>query len=447
MKPVSVILACLALGGVLAAGQFGRGVSAETARYVIQELASHRFAAAAARFDGPLRAALPEDRLAALWSSLEEQVGKFEGVRGVVVSGQSTPTFTLVCQFERADLDAVLTFNAYGQLSGLFFRQSALAKWTPPSYAQPENFTEVPVTVKTGRWSLPGTLTVPKGNGPFPAVVLVQGSGPEDQDETVGLNKPFKDLAWGLANRSIAVLRYTKRTLRYGAASSIDPATFTVNDEIVDDARSAVSLLAQQPQIDSRCVFLLGHSFGATVAPRIAAGDHQIAGLVLMASAVTPIERLALDQVRAIDARQDLAPGVAQKQIAEAEAEVRRIESPGLKPGATVSFLGAEIPSSYWLDLRHYHPGSVAAALRIPILVLQGGRDYQVPPSEMGRWKKALASHTNASLELFPDLNHLFEAGAGPSSPVEYLRAGHVDEKVIAAIASWIEAAPGPIGK
>lgn len=437
-KPFTLFFSFLVLASAVVAAQAPRVASTETARYVMQELAEHRFDAVEARFTDQMRAVLPEARLAAVWNSLAEQVGKFQGVRGVVVSGQGMSTITLVCQFERSELDAVMDFNAYGQLAGLFFRPSTATLWAPPAYATPANFSEIPVIVKTGRWSLPGTLTVPRGRGPFPAVVLVQGSGPQDQDETIGANKPFKDLAWGLASRTIAVLRYEKRTERYGMASSADFATFTVNDETVDDARSAVALLASRPEIDPRHIFVLGHSLGATVAPRIATGDPSVAGLILLAGAITPIERLALAQVRTIAAREHLAPSVAQKQIAEVEAEVNQIESPALKPGDTIDFLGAATPSSYWLDLRGYHPGRVAAALRIPILVLQGGRDYQVPPSELELWEMALAGNHNASFELFPLLNHLFETGAGPSVPDEYFRPGHVDAGVIAAIASWI---------
>ncbi len=443
MSRLLILPAFLALGALGAAGQAPYKMSVEAARSVIEELASHDFAKVAARFDDRMRAALPAEKLAAVWTSLEAQVGKFQQVRGVVVSGRPMTTVTLVCHFERADLDALITFDQSGRVAGLFFRPSETATWKPPAYAQPENFVEAPVTVTTGQWHLPGTLTLPKGTGPFPAVILVQGSGPQDADETIGPNKPFKDLAWGLANRGIAVLRYTKRTKEYGAASIANPATFTVNDETVDDARSAVALAAHWPQIDPHRIFLLGHSLGATMAPRIAAGDPSVAGLILMAGAVTPMEQLALQQIRTIDARENVPEQTEQKQVATVEAAVKQIESPSLKPGTTINFLGAPTPSSYWLDLRNYHPARAAAELRIPMLFLQGGRDYQVPPTEMELWKKALAGHKNVTFELFPPLNHLFEAGTGPSTPGEYMKPGHVDEKVIEAIAAWVRSTAG----
>src|SRR5206468_7944705 len=113
----------------------------------------------------------------------------------------------------------------------------------PPPYAHPEAFSEREVTVGEGEWKLPGTLTLPKGDGPFPAAVLVHGSGSHDRDETIGPNKTFRDLAWGLSSRGIAVLRYEKRNHVHGEKMVKLIDKMTINDEAIDDAVAAVGLL------------------------------------------------------------------------------------------------------------------------------------------------------------------------------------------------------------
>jgi len=93
---------------------------------------------------------------------------------------------------------------------------------------------------------------------------------------------------------------------------------------------------------------------------------------------------------------------------------------------------------AYWLDLRDYHPEQVAAALDMRILILQGGRDYQVTPDNLTAFQTALAGKTNVTLHLYPDLNHLFMSGSTPSTPAEYDIPSHVAEQVVMDIADWI---------
>lgn len=145
-----------------------------------------------------------------------------------------------------------------------------------PSMAQTANFTERDTVVVTGRIRLPATLTIPSGARRAPAIVLVHGSGPNDRDETLGANKPFRDLAAGLAGRGIVVLRYEKRSR--AAPLSFMGHPFTVNDEVVDDALSAVVLLRGLPEVDPQRVVVLGHSLGGTLAPRIGSGTPRLPG-------------------------------------------------------------------------------------------------------------------------------------------------------------------------
>jgi len=430
------------------------------ARTIVLELATGQFGAAEAQFDAAMSQALPEAKLAQTWGSLVAQFGALKAIHDVrVVPQQKFWVAYVNCQFEKAALDAKIVFTIDAKISGLFFVPPGQAgeaenapppEWTAPPYSIANSFRESPITVTDMHWELPGTMTAPAGNGRFPAVVLVAGSGPHDQDETIGPNKPFKDLAWGLASRGIVVLRYTKRTAKYGMKSTNDPNALTVNDEVIDDARSAVAFAAQQKNVDPRRIYLVGHSLGAYLAPRIASGDAEIAGIILMAGNFRPTEQLIVEQVRYLTGRSGAISPEAQKQIDAAEQVQREIENPNLKPGTMIDIFGSQMPSSYWLDLRGYDPGKVAAGLRIPVLILQGEKDYQVRLADFEGWKKALAGHSNALFKIYPSLNHLFmvsmAAGEQLSTPSDYKKFGHVSPDVVEDIAAWISS-PGPISK
>ena len=268
---------------------------------------------------------------------------------------------------------------------------------------------------------------------------MVHGSGPEDQDETIGSNKPFKDLAWGLASQKIAVLRYVKRTKQYGAQFSSTPA-YTVKDETIDDAEAAVALLANLPEIDHHHVYVLGHSLGGMLAPRIAAEDAKVAGIIIAAGTARPLQPVIVEQLKYIASLHGDATEESKKQIASAEHAQAEIEDPALKPDSAVDILGTQIPASYFLDLRAYHPAEAAAKLKVPILVLQGGRDYQVTGRDYDLWKAALGSDPRATFIFYPALTHLFMTGtgSGPASPSDYAVPGHVSAQVIQDIVRWV---------
>jgi len=426
--------------------------SGVAAKQIIQELVAGQFEKVEALYDARMAAALPPGKLADGWRDLNRQAGAFQQITSTETSQvQGLQVVKMECKFENSVLDATVVFNPDGKLGGLSFQphQAPPAPWTPPGYAKQNLFSEQPLTLTNGKFELPGTLTVPTGDGPFPAVVLVQGSGPEDQDETLGPNKPFKDLAWGLGSRGIAVYRYTKRTKKYGAQSSDDPVRLTVEEETTSDARAAVALVAKQPKIDPKQVFLLGHSLGAYLAPRIAAGDPEIAGIVMLAANARPLEKVVLEQIHYLAAMSGKPTEAEQKRIDAAEDGAKQIEKPDLKPEDTITFLGATMYGAYWLDLRGYDPLKTAAKLKIPIFIVQGGRDYQVTPSNFQAWSDALSNNKNVTLRTYPDLDHLFMHGTGASKPSDYARPDHVSLEVVESIATFIlpSEKPGSLAK
>ena len=418
-------------------------------RGLVTQLSARQFDKVEAQFDDQMKAALPLTKMPEVWDSILAQVGAFKGITAAkVLQKQGLAAAFVTCEFERATLDAQIYMDSRGQVKGLFFAppaasdsSTAEAEWKAPAYADAGKFHERDTTITSGRWQLPGVLTLPSTKSAVPAVVLVQGSGPHDQDETLGPAKPFKDLAWGLATQNIAVLRYVKRTKQYGADSKGDDP-FTVKDEVTDDAIAAVALLAKMPEINKKQIYVLGHSLGGMLAPRIAAQDSQVAGIIILAGNTRPLEKLVIDQIKYIASLTAASTPENQKQIDRAEAIAAQVESPALKPTDTVDFFGSPIPGSYFLDLRTYDPAKTAAALKVPILILQGGRDYQVTAADFDIWKKELVNDPRVTFKFYPTYTHLFNpgAGSGPPSPQDYDVPSNVSEDVITDIAKWIKA-------
>lgn len=306
--------------------------------------------------------------------------------------------------------------------------------------APPAGVTEREITVP-GPVPLPGTLTLPTGKGPFPVVVLVHGSGAGDRDLTVGAGaeqvKPYRDIAWGLAARGVAVLRYDKR-------AKVKPfwyfgRAFTVKDETIDDAVAALQLAREQPEIDARRSFFVGHSLGGMLAPRIALADGHVAGVIIMAGATR--EKLQDAMPRQIQYMISLGgPDTASLRAQLTQLEpylnaVRRVQP--ADSAKTQNIIGA--PASYYLDMNAYDPAVVMKQVTGPVLVLQGMRDYQVTPEGLEDWLAAVGPRKEMTVKRYAALNHLFIAGEGPPNPSEYAKGGHVSEEMIGDVAKWIK--------
>jgi hypothetical protein len=413
-------------------------------RAFIRALSRGDDATAEAMEDATMRAAAPAATLGQLWAQFITQYGAFQNIGGVTTTAQAPYTIAAVeTTFANSTVTLTVAISSAGQVSGLHIAKVAESSSAPASspaaYVNPAAFTETAVTVGSAPWALPGTLSMPNGAGPFPGVVLVQGSGPNDRDESFGPNKPFRDLAWGLASAGIAVLRYDKRTLVYGAQMAAQEATITVRQETTDDAIAAVALLRETPNVDPARVFLVGHSLGAYLAPRIAAQvPGELRGLVLLEAPTTPLPQLILIQEEYLASLQGSPSPQVEQQLATLKEQVALAESPSLSPSTPASELPLDMPASYLLDLRTYNPLTTAAGLTIPMFFSQGGRDYQVPPSELQPWEQALASHSNVTFRTYPAMDHLLLDGSGPATPAEYSVPGHVDSQLVADLAAWL---------
>lgn len=321
--------------------------------------------------------------------------------------------------------------------AGHSFVPDQTSQYRLPAYANLSLFQECDVVVGAGEWTLPGTLSTPVGKGSFPALALVHGSGPQDRDESIGPNKPFRDLAWGLASRGIAVLRYEKRTKHYVPRKS-DLEKFTVKEETIEDALDAVSLLQNVEGIDRNRVFLLGHSLGGMLVPRIGASNSSIAGFIVMAGAARPLEDLMLEQILYQESLAGELSDADKSKLEEIKRQVAAVKKISIETSFKDRLLFAS--TSYWLDLQGYEPAIVARTLQQPMLILQGEHDCQVNPKEdFEKWREALSGQSNVVLKSYPKLNHLFMEVDAKSTGAEYQQAGNVAEVVVNDICTWIK--------
>ena len=438
LRRVSLGAATMVMGALLMCTAYAAKAPQERAREAVTWLVQEKYEELEQAASAEVRKIMPAAAMQSQIGPFVRSLGKFKqfGEASERAMGAST-IVTLRSQFETGAVDFTVTINEAGEVTGLHL--APVAAWKRPEYSKPDAFIEREVTVGSGEWKLPGTLTLPKSAQPVAAVVLVHGSGPNDRDETIAGNMPFKDLAEGLASNGIAVLRYEKRTKFYGA-KMLSMRELTVQQESIDDALAGAALLRGLPEIDPKRVFYVGHSLGGYLLPKLLQQDARAAGGVSMAGCTRPIEELMLEQYEYLiplqTAGSDAAKVEGQKKLDEMRQAVAAIRAlqPGYEDGPAI----VGVYPHYWMALRGYDPPAVARTIAQPMFILQGERDYQVTMVDFANWQKALGGKDSVTLKSYPALNHLFITGQGKSTPSEYGKPGHVAAEAITDIAGWV---------
>lgn len=332
-----------------------------------------------------------------------------------------------------------ITYGNNGKIFGFFFKppkSKSDDNYKSPAYVKKSLFQSDSITFDE-KYKLDGILTYPLTGSSFPLIILVHGSGPNDLDETIGPNKPFKDIAEGLSSKGIAVFRYNKRTLKYGEElSKYD--SLTLEDETIQDAIIAFNQLSNHPKIDRRQIYILGHSLGGFAIPQIAKSTSTAAGFIIFAGSNQPLEQKILEQYEYISNLKN-NQGITKEILAIIKQQVDKISSNNFTLNTPKDSLPFGAYPAYWLYLNQYKPLDDIRKIDDKILVLQGERDYQVTVTEFNNWKSALSNNTKASFILYPELNHLFMEGKGKATPEEYSKPSNVSEKVINDILQWVK--------
>ena len=416
------------------------GEFAEIATEFVEELTEEEFESAAGKFNEEMRRAMPKELLGQTWKQLEDQVGPF--IQIIILREEIVQEYDVIfvtTEFENEFIDIRVVFDKEKWIAGLFFEPASeySVERGDPDYVDREAFREEEVTFGEEPWMISGTLTIPEGEGPHPVVILVHGSGPNDRDSTIGPNRPFKDIAEGLSSSGVAVLRYDKRTYTYQTSFIDTPGEITVREETTEDALKAITFLKAREEIDGEQIFLAGHSLGGMLAPRIAEETEDLKRLILLAAPGRPLSELILMQTEYLIEHEEQHTEDLEVGMEELRRQVERIQDPNL-PLDTPLDETLGVPAAYWLDLQQYNALETAKALTLPIMILQGERDYQVTTEDLELWRQTLENEPEVSFHSYADLNHLFMPGEGLSLPDEYFEANHVDELVIMDILNWI---------
>ena len=288
---------------------------------------------------------------------------------------------------------------------------------------------------------LNGLLTLPDDAGEkLPAVVLVHGSGASNMDEKVFALTPFRDLAEGLAARGVASVRYDKRTFVYG--KQMKSQLVTAREETVDDALLAAALLRRDARIDPDAIFLVGHSMGAMLAPRIDAEGGNFRGLVLMAGSPYRMEEIVVRQLKQAGGGKGGLMGA----VVRLEDKIFSRKFDGLYEMSDEEAKKKKFAGSttlwYFKEMGRKTAADYLNETEKPVLILQGGKDFQVLPDvDFARFQELLADRPNVEYKLYDELNHLFVKGIYNDirkAGKEYKVAQHMGAEVIDDIAAFI---------
>jgi hypothetical protein len=406
----------------------------QRAREYVQLLDDGKFEEAHDEFTEQTAAAITVDQLEQAWNGTAGQKGSLQEITGAEhrETDDDRDVVVVRARFEEGAQQFNFAFTTEG-ITGFRIVPAETAEWTPPSYVDQSAFTERELTLSApGDCSLGATLTVPENGQTVPGVVLVHGNGAQDRDETIGPNKTFKDIAWGLASRGIAVLRYDKRTY----ACDVDRADATIDDIVTDDALTALDRLRSVERVDS--VFVAGHSFGGLLAPRIAKRDGNLAGIVMLAAGpARPMADTIVAQTEHLATLDGTVTDAEQQQLAQVKALAEKIRTLDIDDDEVVNNYGGD---EYYRTLQEYDHIATVQDLSSPRYVAQGGSDWQVTVAEdLDNWRTALDGESTAAIEVYPDLNHHFQESTGKETAQEYQEPdSHVAERLVADIASFV---------
>ncbi len=444
MKPNKILILLLLCFTFFASQSFAqRDLVIARSNKVFDWFQQEKFDSVYSLFDAEMKRKLDVSKIEGAWEQFIMMYGnvtssdelRVEEIKSHFVTKRSV-------KLEKGKITLSVNFDSLAQVAGLFISPGEIP-YTPAEYVNAELFTELRIEYGGILVKNSGRLSIPKSKTPMPVVIIVPGSGGIDKDCSIGPNKIYKDLAWGLASKGIAAFRYDKKTHHYLNKlledDSLGKEPFTVENEYLQDLEEIISAIAARKEINPNQTYILGHSQGGYLIPMLNKKFKNIAGYISMAGTLREIPSLAIEQIEYINGSQKLASkdSGAMADLKEKMQNSTRARIHSMTSNAQVM---GPYTVDYWKYLAAYHPEELALKINKPLYVLQGERDYQVKMLDFDIWKKTMQNKKQVSFKSYPTLNHLFIDGKGPSMPKEYTQAGNMSEEVVNDIVNWLKA-------
>ncbi|OOB78634.1 MAG: hypothetical protein BEN18_06835 [Epulopiscium sp. Nuni2H_MBin001] len=405
---------------------------------IIDSLVSEEFQNVFTKFDENLATKLTQTNLKNTWHTILNLLGNHISNIDTTQQNIDDIQISIVTEkFELGELKLVISYNEALEVIGLNMNYSIYP-------ISSEQFNETVVKIGSTDMKLEGILTIPNGVQSPPVVLLVHGEGPLDKNETIYVNTPFKDIAHGLANYGIATLRYDKRTFAYPLMMAQYGENLTLREEVLDDVYDAIKFLEEYPEINSDEIFVLGHSLGAMLTPAIAAENSQVVGIISMAGSLRPLYEISYNHHKFVQRDIFANPNMfsyyrinfIKDKMAQIETDINILRQDLSNVPNERMLLG--LPAGYQKSIKEYQGLNFIDDIDIPILVLHGVADYQIPFGDFELYQQVLANKDNVTFRIYPNLNHLFMFSTHNYNAQEYQIKNKVADEVINDIANWI---------
>ncbi len=406
-----------------------------TAVEVAELLAERKFNKIHKKFSGKIKLFFSKKKFNELWENLEAGNGSIQSVGKPKTTRKEDQVISKIpVSFENIALNMAITTNEKGKIIGFTFQT---LDYVTPDWAKNKVFGKERLTIVTDTFEMEGEIVLPNNFENCPVVIIVHGSGPSDMNGTFGPNKLYQDLAYGLALQGIATIRYNKRTYTYGKQlATID--SFTLYDETIDDAISAVQKVSEYFYLDTNRIFVLGHSLGAFSAPIIASECKEVDGIIVLAGSPRPYYQIIPEQYQYLSEVDSNVTEEEQERLDRAIEERKFIDGePSSVDG--LKEMGNDDMIYYHRHMKTFDIIDSIQSNKIKTLIIQGDRDYQVPhATEFKAFKDKLNNTDWVTFTLVEGANHQMVEWTGKPTPGEYYKQGHIDFNTIVLLSDWI---------